>query len=521
MAMKSPAAAEPPAPAAEVHWNIQQFETESSPIVVVDPVEQQPTVPDIRFEVPEPEAAPVVAAPTPGNENQTAPGGFTKWLAAISPIPTEQVPFSTDNPFALGFEESSPDRFQLRAHAELDSTVEMPWAKPASIAEPPPPPEQAAPVESGQPDETTVATELFPATAATELWPIELPQVEGSEATLIAPIPASSTDEATQTLAGEREQTTSDEQDSQFPSLATGQSFGHYKITGRLGRGGMGVVYKALDTKLQRPVALKVMSTDSHDTQKSRFIREARAASALNHRNIVTIYELSSADGLDFIAMEYIQGVTIGDLLDAGSKSRSELLGYARQIADAVAAAHKAGIVHRDLKPGNVMVAADGLVKVLDFGLARYNRAAESGSGETQSVSLTVTGSIVGTPSYMSPEQVLGDAIDHQSDIFSFGIILYQIVCGRLPFKGMNMRATMMQIVNLEPTPVSKHDPTVPPPLVSLIERCLTKDKARRLQSIATASEELGALLDANRIEAAPPPRRPFAIGAWWARNKR
>ncbi len=522
MAMKGPATVAPPAPVAEVHWNHQPVEVSEIPIPAVHPVEAHPTAPEIHFQGQEPPESSTVTPMTPADEYQAAPGGFTKWLAAISPAPTDQITFSTDNPFDGDLQETLADPAKTASRTETETTVEMPWAKSAAnFDEPSALHSVPEPIESHKFDESTVATELYPVTAPTELWPTSLPPVQGSEATLMAPVHVQNNDDVTQTLAGQPEDAKTDEDDPRFPKLASGRSLGHYKITGRLGQGGMGVVYKALDTKLQRQVALKVMPPDSEDGQKGRFVREARAASALNHRNIITIYELNSAEGLDFIAMEYIQGVTIAHLLETGSKSRADLLGYARQIADAVAAAHAAGVVHRDLKPGNIMVAPDGLVKVLDFGLARYNRAAEPGSTETQSASLTVAGSIVGTPAYMSPEQVLGELIDHRSDIFSFGIILYQIVCGRLPFKGMNMRSTMMQIANAEPPPVSKHDPTVPPPLASLIERCLTKDKSARLQSIATASKELGELLDANRIEATPTARRPFAIGAWWARKKK
>src|ERR1019366_5817201 len=223
--------------------------------------------------------------------------------------------------------------------------------------------------------------------------------------------------------------------------LCAGQELSHYEIVGKIGEGGMGTEYRAVDKSLGRTVALKVISKGHISTElKHRFAREAKAASAWNHPNIVTIYEYGSDNGVDFIAMEYLEGAGLNRILrQAGSDAGlplNTLLGYARQVASALDKAHAAGIVHRDLKPANIMITNDCVAKVLDFGLARRDLVEEAEGDVTRTAARTAVGVLMGTPEYMSPEQASGEPTDWRSDIFSFGIVLYEMVCARRPFQG-------------------------------------------------------------------------------------
>ena len=260
-----------------------------------------------------------------------------------------------------------------------------------------------------------------------------------------------------------------------------GQRLLHYEITGKLGEGGMGVVYKARDSHLKRFVALKVLPPEkvADAERKQRFVQEARSASALNHPNIVTVYDIGQTDGVDFIAMEYVEGKTLDELIGRKGLKLSEALKYAVQIADALARAHAAGIVHRDLKPGNVMVTAEGRVKVLDFGLAKL-----TGDGTTQTeYPKTESGLIVGTVRYMSPEQAEGKKVDARSDIFSFGSLLYEMLTGRPAFRRDCPGLTLAAILHMEPPPLPDG---IPGELEKVITRCLRKDPARRQQTWPT-----------------------------------
>ena len=291
--------------------------------------------------------------------------------------------------------------------------------------------------------------------------------------------------------------------------IEPGRVIGHYRIVEKLGQGGMGMVFRAVDEKLGRTVALKVLTADvsgATAVERQRFIREARSASALNHPNIVTIHEFDSERGRDFIVMEYIEGRTLDKAL-SGGLPLSTSLEYARQIAIAVGKAHAAGIVHRDLKPGNVMVTKDGQVKVLDFGLAKQQHAEGrlAESEETQTTqALTMAGTVLGTPAYMSPEQVLGQAPDERSDIFSFGIILYQIACGQRPFTGATREATMVRIAGQAHRPVRELNAAAPPALESLIDGCLQKKREDRLSSMSVAMAELDSILAGLGADAGP-----------------
>jgi len=298
----------------------------------------------------------------------------------------------------------------------------------------------------------------------------------------------------------------------------TGQTLSHYQIQEKLGEGGMGVVYKALDTHLNRPVALKLLPADkvSNPERRKRFVQEARAASALNHPHIVTIHDIASHDNHDFIAMEFIQGKTLDQLQRRKSLPLADTLKYSAQIADALAKAHAAGIVHRDLKPSNIMVTEDGRVKVLDFGLAKLVEP-DCGDAEDSTRTLqdaapkTDEGAIVGTAAYMSPEQAEGKKLDARSDIFSFGSVLYEMSTGRRAFQGETTLSTLSAILREEPKPASETAAAVPRELERIIQRCLRKDPARRFQHMAdvkVALEELKEESDSGQLSAVPPPRR-------------
>ncbi len=268
-----------------------------------------------------------------------------------------------------------------------------------------------------------------------------------------------------------------------------GRRLSHYEVVADLGAGGMGVVYRAHDTRLNRDVAIKVLPNDKviSDNARGRFKREALAASALNHPNIITIYEVNSDGDTDFIVMEYVRGSTLLHLLRQRKLTIEEALGYCGQIADAVSKAHAAGIIHRDLKPGNIMVTEDGLVKVLDFGLAKidYDSGDSSASGITQSFTLTQPGMVTGTVAYMSPEQARGEKVDARSDIFSFGIVMFEALSGQLPFNGPNSIALLHNLHFSPPRDLTQMRPDVPSQIVALIAKMLEKQPEKRVQTMS------------------------------------
>ncbi|HSB15623.1 MAG TPA: protein kinase, partial [Bryobacteraceae bacterium] len=292
----------------------------------------------------------------------------------------------------------------------------------------------------------------------------------------------------------------------------TGRTISHYQILDKLGEGGMGVVYRARDTHLDRFVAIKVLPSEkvADPERKRRFVQEAKAASALNHPNIITIYDIDQADGIDYIAMEYAAGKRLDRLIPRHGMPLSEALKCGVQIADALAAAHGAGIVHRDLKPGNVMVTDKSQVKVLDFGLAKLTETGESGEDfETRTIRdeegpRTGEGRILGTAAYMSPEQAQGKKVNARSDIFSFGSLLYEMVTGRRAFQGDSVVSTLAAIIKENPTPPSQVVEGLPKEVERLISRCLRKDPERRFQhmvDVKMALEELKEESDSGTLE--------------------
>ena len=277
-----------------------------------------------------------------------------------------------------------------------------------------------------------------------------------------------------------------------------GRRISHYEVIETLGSGGMGVVYRAHDVTLDRDVALKVLPGDRprSENARRRFRREAMAASALSHPNIITIYEISNDADLDFIVMEYVRGRTLTSLIKSRSLSLEEALQYAVQISDALAKAHAAGVIHRDMKPGNIMITDDGLVKILDFGLAKFNpNMTETDDGSnlerTKEVTLTQPGMVTGTVFYMSPEQARGERVDARSDIFSFGSVLFEMVTGKLPFTGANSMAVLHNLHFSPPHDLKQLKPDLPPELVTLLQRMLEKDVEKRIQTMAEVSYEL------------------------------
>jgi Tol biopolymer transport system component len=272
----------------------------------------------------------------------------------------------------------------------------------------------------------------------------------------------------------------------------------------------MGEIFKAQDKRLNRFVAVKILTTGRADTEhRRRFLQEAQAASALNHPNIITIFDVGTDNGRDFIVMEYLDGTTLDRLIPKNGLPLPKALGFAAAIADALAAAHRAGIIHRDLKPANVMITSSGAVKVLDFGVAKLLEPSESG-GTT--IAATQEGTTVGTPAYMSPEQAEGGRLDARSDIFSFGSVLYEMVTGRRPFTGDSRLSILTKILKEDPTPPNQLGTAIPLELEKIILRCLRKDSARRYQTMADLKvaledvvEELGA---GRQVRQAPSWRR-------------
>ena len=310
-------------------------------------------------------------------------------------------------------------------------------------------------------------------------------------------------------------------------TLAAGTRLGPYEVLSPIGAGGMGEVYRARDARLGRDVAIKVLpaALAASGERLKRFEKEARSASALSHPNIVTVFDIGSTDGVSWIAMERVDGDNLRKLLASGPLPLKKLLGIATQIADGLAKAHITGIVHRDLKPENVMVTREGIVKILDFGLAKLTAPTGETGEVTQSPTVsagTEAGVVLGTVGYMSPEQALGEALDYRSDQFSFGAILYELIAGKRAFARPSAPETMTAIIREEPQPLAKAAPSSPLPLRWITERCLAKDREERYGSTRDLAFDLARLRDgltdgslsaASAAVASPGTRRMSRLG--------
>ncbi|MGB2768434.1 MAG: serine/threonine-protein kinase, partial [Candidatus Zixiibacteriota bacterium] len=274
-------------------------------------------------------------------------------------------------------------------------------------------------------------------------------------------------------MTSEREKNGFDKTQS-FNVITHGMTVSHYKIEKKIGAGGMGEVFLARDTRLNRNVALKFLPQEytSDPEVKSRFMREAQAGAALNHPNIITVYEVAEHQNRSYIAMEYVDGESLKDLAERKDLRLSEIMGIGMQIGAGLAKAHEAGIVHRDIKPQNVLIGKDDRARIVDFGLAKLK-------GDLK---ITRAGSTLGTVSYMSPEQAQGEEVDRRSDVFSLGVMLYEMITGRLPFQGEHQAAILNSIVNQQPQPLARYNSKVSPELERIAAKALSKDKAERYQ---------------------------------------
>jgi serine/threonine protein kinase len=295
-------------------------------------------------------------------------------------------------------------------------------------------------------------------------------------------------------------------------ALSSGDKLGPYEILAPIGAGGMGEVFKATDTRLHRTVAIKILPHDkvADPERKRRFMQEARAASALNHPNIITLHDIASDNGMDYMVMEYVPGKSLDKFIISKGMPLAEVVDYVRQIAAALAAAHAAGIVHRDIKPGNVMISAEGHAKVLDFGLAKLEERSLGPEDETRTMEpkLTETGVVMGTVAYMSPEQASAMPVDHRTDIFSLGVVLYEMLAGRRPFRGNSPVETMHAIINDSPPPLDND----PPDLQAIFDKALAKDPKARYHHAGDLALDLTRLLSksgATRGAASPHARAP------------
>jgi tRNA A-37 threonylcarbamoyl transferase component Bud32 len=315
-----------------------------------------------------------------------------------------------------------------------------------------------------------------------------------------------------------------------------GGELGHFSLLEKIGEGGMGRVYKARDMRLERLVAIKVLpeSRRADADRRARFVQEAKAASALNHPNIITIHEIGEQDGQTFIVMELVDGKPLNDLIPRKGMQLTETLRIAAQVADALAAAHAAGIVHRDLKPANIMVDARGRVKLLDFGLAKLSAPAVGADEATRTLTVdqlvTEEGVILGSVSYMSPEQAEGKLVDARSDVFSFGSVLYEMVTGRRAFQGDSKISILSAILYSDPKPLAEIIQGAPPELQRIIARCLRKAPKRRFHhmvDLKVALEELCDEIESSALASGVTPKTAAAVQAplwpagWIARQAR
>jgi len=310
------------------------------------------------------------------------------------------------------------------------------------------------------------------------------------------------------------------------PALAVGQVVGHYQVIAPLGKGGMGEVYLASDTHLDRKAALKLLPAGltGNKDRLHRFIQEAKTASALNHPNIITIHEIGQADGAHFIATEFIDGQTLRLRMARARMGLPDILDVAIQVASALQAAHAAEIIHRDIKPENIMLRPDGYVKVLDFGLAKLtekfrqtNSIPTDSAIATKVKAYTEPGTVMGTVNYMSPEQARGHVLDPRTDVFSLGVVMYEMAAGRMPFAGETAIDTLVSILEKEPPPLDQYAPDVPAELQRIIGKTLRKDREERYQTSKDLLLDLKSLKEElafeQKLERSKPPHSSVRVG--------
>ena len=277
--------------------------------------------------------------------------------------------------------------------------------------------------------------------------------------------------------------------------IAAGTKLGPYEILSAIGAGGMGEVYRARDTRLDRTVAIKILSDHISDRAgvRERFGREARTVANLNHPHICTLYDIGNQNGTDFLVMEYLEGETLAERLKKGPPPLAQVLQYAIEISDALDKAHRKGITHRDLKPGNIMLTKSG-TKLLDFGLAKLKAsptASPLSQLPTANDTITAQGTILGTLQYMAPEQIEGGEINARTDIFAFGVVVYEMATGRKAFEGKTSASVMAKILEVDPPPMSSLQPLTPPALDRVVKKCLAKEPERRWQDASDLCDEL------------------------------
>src|SRR6202007_1249172 len=292
-------------------------------------------------------------------------------------------------------------------------------------------------------------------------------------------------------------------------AIQAGQRLGPYEILSAIGAGGMGEVYRARDTRLERIVAVKILPDHLSDRAelRERFEREARTIASLNHPHICVLHDVGHQDGTDFLVMEYVEGETLAERLKNGRLPLEQVLQYAIEIADALDRAHRKGITHRDLKPGNIMLTKSG-TKLLDFGLAKLRgpqpELANLSALPTEASNLTAQGSMVGTLQYMAPEQLEGKEADARTDIFAFGVVVYEMATGKKAFEGKSQASLMAKILETDPPPMTSLVPMTPPALDHVVKRCIEKDPDERWQSAKDICEQLRWISDGGSQAGTP-----------------
>jgi eukaryotic-like serine/threonine-protein kinase len=305
-------------------------------------------------------------------------------------------------------------------------------------------------------------------------------------------------------------------------AILSGKRLGPYEILSAIGAGGMGEVYRARDTRLDRIVAIKILPDDhaAHPELRERFEREARTIASLNHPHICVLHDIGHQDGTDYLVMEYLEGETLAERLKKGPLPLDQVLRYAIEISDALDKAHRKGITHRDLKPSNIMLTKSG-AKLLDFGLAKLSgpqaSLANLSALPTEGSNLTAQGSIVGTLQYMAPEQLEGKEVDARTDIFAFGVVVYEMATGKKVFEGKSQASLIAKILETDPPPMSSRQPMTPPALDRLVKKCLAKEPEKRWQAASDVCDELKWIAERGAHTGSPPIAAP--VGKNWLKT--